>query len=197
MSRNFSCGRVRSDCGAVLAELALVFPLQLLVTMGIVQMGLLCVGHRIVQYAAFSAARAALVAEPNEQMSDATRAAQIVCATIAGRSSRGSPSDRAEIPGWGKEALNRFPFSVEKTRLKSLTVSPTTSSKAGEVTAEIEHDFELVVPVVNLVFAFGADFLNITGGAPSKDEARNRRVSERYGAVHLPIVKSYKMVRPW
>ena len=71
---------LRSCRGQALAEFAVVFPVQLLVTLGIVQLALVLVARDVVEYAAHAAARSELVGE------DPHRAASIICTPVVGTS---------------------------------------------------------------------------------------------------------------
>ncbi len=100
---------LRARGGQALAEWAVLLPLVLLLTLGIIQFSLVIIGKAVVNHAAFSAARAQLVGE------DPLLAAQIVCSPVAGTKAM-NPGDPIKIPGWGD--LPRSQFSVPKTTVK-------------------------------------------------------------------------------
>ena len=129
--------------GQAIVEFALVFPLQLLLTLGIMQLAFLMIGYSVTRYAARCAARAELVGE------DPHKAATIVCSPVTGGDTvaRGAVID---LPGWGR--LRRSDVAEAKTEVE---VIEDRSSGAKRVTVEVRHDFELIFPVVNL-FAYVA-----------------------------------------
>lgn len=133
----------RDEEGQTIVEFAIVFPLQLFVTLGILQWALLYVGQEVVAYAAFCAARAEIAGE------DPARAAQIACIPISGTSVDG---DIATLPELSTPAGNpdRAKASVVKTNAN--VIAPRGS---GIVTVQVSHNFELIVPVVNY-FPFSA-----------------------------------------
>jgi len=106
---------LRARGGQALAEWAVLLPLVLLLTLGIIQFSLVIIGKAVVNHAAFSAARAQLVGE------DPLLAAQIVCSPVAGTKAM-NPGDPIKIPGWGD--LPRSQFSVENPQtVKNFTPS--------------------------------------------------------------------------
>ena len=111
-------------------------------TLGIVQISLVLISKAVVNHAAFSATRAQLVGE------DPLLAARIVCAPVAGTKAP-SPGSPIALPGWGN--LPRSEFSVAKTTTRVL------EDDADSVTVEVTHDFQLILPVVDLLFRSGTD----------------------------------------
>lgn len=139
--------------GQALVEAALTFPLHVLVVLGILQAGLLSVGKGLTEYAAFAAARAALAepepGAPRARRLDPRKAAAIALLPaapaepgMAGRLLRGIPG-AGILADPGRLAQARARTAVEVRR-----------SKDG-VSARVTHDFPLVVPVVNRLFAWG------------------------------------------
>lgn len=185
--RNHQNGVYRRDRGAALVEFALAFPLQLLLTLGILQLGLLYIGHQVVGYSAFCAARAALVGESHE------RAAEIACAGVAGKTGVVPLGGYLWFPGIG--ILPTSAASIAKTQAVVLD----NGSLSGEVLVQVSHDFELVVPVVNRMFAFGEKFLWL--GSPKISSSSflspGGSASAKYGAPHLRIVKRCVLPAPW
>ena len=132
------CRRERS--GQALVEWAVVLPAVLLLTLGIIQFSLVVIGKTVVNHAAYAATRAQLVGE------DPLLAARIVCSPISGTHTEFTGLPIA-IPGWGD--LPRSKNSV-KTSFRVL------SDKDSSVTVEVTHDFELILPMVDLFFRSGA-----------------------------------------
>lgn len=168
---------IRGESGQAMAEFALIFPAQLMITLAIMQLSLLYVGHQVVNYSAYQAARAEMVGE------DPLKAAQIVCSAIAGRSGAGGGT--ISVPGWGK--LDRSGGAVAKTRVAGVKTFDT------KLEVTIEHDFELVIPVVNEIFAYPfKNFLQVENDGGSRSNVK------RIGGVpHLTITERCAIYRPW
>lgn len=169
------------ETGAAMVEFALVFPLQLLFTLGVMQLALLTIGHLVVHYAAFQAARAALITDASGFKTE--RAAEMVCAAVTHRSARN-----------GLYALTNL--SALKTSARILDRGDT----SHQVVVEVTHDFELIIPVVNQIFAYPyRSFLWFQGSSrlPSAEDARNRLLQAKYGSPHLRITKICILPKPW
>jgi len=132
---------VRSESGQAIAEFAIVFPILILLVLGIIQFSLMYVARGVVEYAAYAAARAELVNE------DPQRAAAFVCSSIAGPSYDAASGEAITVPGWGE--LPRSKSSSSKT---SVDVLDAAGNGSGEVTVEVTHLYELVIPVVSMLF---------------------------------------------
>jgi len=153
--------------GQALAEFAFAFPLQLFIIFAIMQLALIYVAKQVVTYASYSAARAAIVADDeNDAYARAHRSAALVCSPITGSTVAGSSYTAAElaseentiaVPGWGV-----VPRSGISNRLKTY-VGPVGYPASGEVEVTVTHYYELVFPVVNSLFAW-------LGGAGLEDE---------------------------
>lgn len=164
--------------GQALAEIAIAFPLQVALTLGILQAGHLSMGHAFTRYAAFAAARAALPEPDREAWApsekgtrkppDPVRAAQVALLPVVG-TSLAAPIPRGmlgfppvgRIPGARLLDLARQAAVREKTRV-------TVRRERARVSARVEHDFELVVPWVGGWFARwrGAPRPSGYGGVP-------------------------------
>jgi len=131
-------GDPRAERGQVLVEAAIAFPIQLLITLAIMQYCLIAVGKQVINYAAHTAARAILVGE------DPQRAAAFVCSPIAGSDCVPGMADPIYVPGWGN--LRRSRQSQLKTAATPLN-DPDDGDK--RVTAEVTHYFELTMPFVS------------------------------------------------
>ena len=153
-------GQLASRRGQALSEFAVAFPLQLLITLGIIQLSLIIVGAIVVDYAAEAAARAVLVGE------DPHQAAALVCSQIAGSTSRGAIGQGISVPGWG--VLPRSAQSLQKTHVNvtrplyvggsgPLDETQPLHADTATIEAYVHHDFELIIPVVDLLgsFVFG------------------------------------------
>lgn len=157
--RGNSAARAR-ERGAALAELALAFPVHLAAVLGIVQWGHLSVGRAFTEYAAYAAARAALV-EPASRGArrarhvDPVAAARTALLPLAGGSLRSGP-----FPA-GALAM----FDPARRAATARRARVTVSRARGRVRAAVAYDFALVVPVVNRFFAWGLRTWGASGGA--------------------------------
>ena len=108
-------GRFRSERGQALVEYAIVFPLQLVMTLAIIQLAHIFVAKQVVEYAAFCGARAKLV---NLSDDEARAAAVIPLSSVCGSSPAdgiGSPPNpdapgphlfALQLPGWGSRTMS-------------------------------------------------------------------------------------------
>ena len=104
----------KNDRGSVLLEFIIVMPVLLLLIFGTVQFALILMAKQLTQYAAFNAARAAIVYNPKDyRVPDASdgkgffsNSGPVFQAAITSLAffgfSGGKDSDKVEIPGWGK-----------------------------------------------------------------------------------------------
>ena len=128
----------RGDCdGAVMLEFIIAFPLILTLIMACMQFAHIWMGKQVVHYAAFCAARAALVCERSEWQKAGQQAAEQVCAWVVNGMTEGETDKK--IPGWGE-----IPGSGGVGRKTRVTVD-----LVGEwnVKAVVEHDFALIIPI--------------------------------------------------
>jgi hypothetical protein len=126
-------------------EFALVFPLQLFLTLGLIQFCLVLVGAVLVDHAAFRAARVALVRPPAERGVPMRRAAAITLAPVAGLHDAAGPRDDALIPGWGP--LRGSGRALDKVRARAFREDAAAGGQ--DLVAVLEFDYELVIPVVD------------------------------------------------
>ena len=173
---------ITSRSGQALVEYAIVFPLQLMLTLALIQLAHLFVAKQILDYAAFCGARAALVGLEYE---DAQKAAAIPISRIAGPSGV-SGDNPIDIPGWG--TLRGSGAAVEKTSAPygNFDVIQTQAGSAPVIRCEIEHAYELRVPVGNVVsYTLGDVFL------AAED-------LERIGGMpHVRIKAACTLPQPW
>lgn len=165
---------LRRDGGQALVEYAIVFPIQLMLTLAVIQLAHVFVAKQVLEYAAFCGARAALVGE------SPTTAACIPISSIAGTSGA-SFSDSISIPGWG--TLPRSGAAEQKT---IVNVQAITQSGSPAIRCDIEHDYELRVPIGNYVaYRVGDIFLS------AQD-------LNRIGDVpHITMKASCSLAQPW
>jgi len=142
--------------GQAIAEFAFAFPLQLLVLFAIMQLALLYVAKQVVGYASYAAARAAMVADSDaEAYERAQRAAALICSPITGPTVQGANLSAAEldamaivVPGWGPVPKSGISLGLKTHVSRLARPSP------DEVEVTLTHYYELVLPVVNHIFAW-------------------------------------------
>ncbi|HPD14547.1 MAG TPA: TadE/TadG family type IV pilus assembly protein [Planctomycetota bacterium] len=129
---------LRDQRGQVMVETAIAFPIQMLMTLAVMQFCLLAVGKQVVNYAAHAAARAALVGD------DPQRAAEIVCSPIAGSNCTGGSATPIFMPGWGN-----LPKSIQSQLKTTTSVLNPLDDGDKMVSVEVQHEFELILPFIS------------------------------------------------
>jgi len=136
--------RLGDERAQVMVETAIAFPVQLLITLAIMQFCLIAGAKQVVNYAAHAAARAALVDLDHE------RAAALVCSPIAGLPiADGGSYSPIFIPGRGN--LRRSVASQQKTTV-TIVSKPEDLTDPGDnvVKVEVIHHYELILPFVGV-----------------------------------------------
>ena len=106
-ARPFTTPRAQRAAGQVIVEYAIVFPLQLMLTLAVIQLAHIFIAKQILEYGAYCAARSALVADTStaalerEALWEARLAAAIPISRIAGDSGFQNSDELITIPGWG------------------------------------------------------------------------------------------------
>ncbi len=164
---------LKNQNGQAVVEFALIFPVQLLITLVILQVAFLYVASQVVHYAAFAAARAELVGESAEDAADA------ICTPVAGIRNLTAMGQPILYPGWGN--LDRSDISRERTSVEILTPL---SADAQFVEVTVTCNVELIFPVANKIVSWiplGSD--------------------ENYGEIdgipHVGVVCSRRLPVPW
>jgi len=167
--------RLRGERGQVVVEYAIVFPIQLLVTLAIIQIAHIFVAKSLVSYAAFCGARAALVDE------DAEDAAAIAMSGVAGTAGA-ELEENITVPGWGE--LPRSGGARLKNEVE--VIEKTDEDGIPIVTCNVAHLYQLTIPIGNyLTYQIGRAFL------PLPD------IDETYGEPHFRVTGTSTLVRPW
>jgi hypothetical protein len=175
-----------------MVEFAIVFPVQLFLTLVLLQLAHLYVGKLVVNHAAFAAVRAALVkpddATWNDWMRDEVKPAVVmVCAPITGVSDAPVTPNTITIPGWDAAAMNELARSGIADVKTRVTVSEAQDARGRwYVTADVEHDFELI-------FLSDVDLMDIWG----RYDAPGLNLAQGYNAPHLTLHESCRMPRTW
>lgn len=192
--------RGRGENGQAMVEFVIVFPLQLLFTLLTMQYALIMIARVGIDHAAYQAARSALVACQDTSKSkaqvedDAHRAASIFLIPIAGRS--GVVGLPIRFPGWG--FMDRSAAAQAKTRVEiDESIDQMRSGSRGRITATVEHDLELAIPVANLIFAGKT----ITYGGVFRALDRDRSLagtSPTYAGIpHLTLTATRFIPKTW
>jgi Flp pilus assembly protein TadG len=192
------------ESGAALIEFTVVFPVQLFITLAIMQLSLIYVGHVLVQHAAFAAARAALVQDvPSGQgmnpQSAATQAAAIVLSAISPPDADMGSASGVQGNNGGTTPINHGPsnlswqtqsggsFSLGRMQgafgLTTVTVDPGNVATPDVCVAEVTFQMPLVIPVVSRFFAQAG--------------AGGQLVGAGYNYSTLAITKDGFVPRPW
>lgn len=187
--------------GQAMVEFVLAFPIQLVLVLGIIQLSLLLIGRQVLHYAAYSAARSALVydSDPALASSSAQRAAAMVCTCIAGPSG-GETGREISVPGWGpaggSDRLRYDKQSDEKTHVDPTDVRFEETDNAGSVAVLVRHDFELLVPIAGPLFAGSSGSFGPVGGSGPANE-KTLSLWQRLGRPHLVLEERVVLPRPW
>ena len=118
-------------------EFVIAFPVVITLVMGCMQFTHIWLGRLVVHYAAYAAARAALVCEESEWQAAGKQAAEQVCAWVV-NGMTDAETDKV-IPGWGE-----IPGSGGVARKVKVTISLVDK---WNIKAEVEHDFALIMPI--------------------------------------------------
>ncbi|MBI5366661.1 MAG: pilus assembly protein [Planctomycetes bacterium] len=192
--------------GQAVLEFVITFPLWLLMTLGIMQMGLMYGAQQVVHYAALCGARAELVkGDTDEDDVDPEKAVTIACLPVAGRTMIGGMT-MPSMSGSYKDMSSTLDYVLESFIRQLMMGMKTKYTKSGDdkcVTSEVTLDFELQMPIVNRIFvywyslgAFGmteggiSDLMNLNFD--------NLVLTFLYGDVpHIKIKEKTSLPRPW
>ena len=185
--------------GAALTEFALLMPLLLGLTLGVIQLCLMAQARIVVQAAAVAAARAA-IADPQGRKLSPERAAAVACASIAGPTLpaglRAGPWEKLPGPVGISRLIRRGPASQMKTRAV-VTFRP----QKDEAEATVEHDLELIVPGVNRLFVFVHEGWRLLPGSRQRLLSGEGRESWTrtvlYGSPHVLVRGTSRLPAPW
>lgn len=98
---------IKDDRGTVLMEFVLVMPILVFMIFCIMQLAIVCMAKQLVHYAAYSAARAAIVYNPSDYSENGKFfknkgvAHQAACTVLAWLGQMPDGPDKITIPGWG------------------------------------------------------------------------------------------------
>ena len=175
--------------GVVTLEFVLAFPLILTLIMACMQFAHIWMGKQVVHYAAFCAARAALVCERSEWQGAGQQAAEQVCAWVVNGMTEGE-TDKT-IPGWGE-----IPGSGGVGRKTRVTVD-----LVGEwnVKAVVEHDFALIIPIAGPMIGWlvnpwdsGSEYAE-----QRADDTGNTGDADSIRSPHIKFVETVYLPKPY
>ena len=176
--------------GSVMLEFVIAFPLVLVLILAVIQFAHIWTARLVVHYAAYCAARSALVCDESEWKGHdkvgPKRAAELVCAWIG----LGESGTEKSIPGW-----TPIPGSAGVDGRTHVTV---TEEPDWNVMAEVEFEFPLIVPIVGRMIGTGATAMPedtpwFIGNAPNAKDSIWPSLTLKE-TVWLP--KPYKTVTP-
>jgi len=127
--------------GAVMLEFVICFPVVLMLILGAIQIAHIWLARVVVHYAAYCAARTALVSMDTEYMPAARDAAEQILSWVH----VGRESGQRDVPGWG-EIPGSGGVSADTT--VSITETP-----EWNIRAEVEYDFNLITPIMGPLMA--------------------------------------------
>lgn len=139
--------RAERCAGTVLMEFVLAFPLVLTLMLAIIQFAHIAIARQVVHYAAYMAARVALVSHWDEAPGHAREAAARICSAITLSESLVEYQQRIAAAGGDAAA-----FGAARRKTEAILSQ---HPDAWNITATVEHDFALIVPVVGAMIGRG------------------------------------------
>jgi len=196
--------RMKDDQGTVLMEFVMVMPILVFMIFGIIQLSIICMVKQVTHYAAFNAARAAIVYHPADFSdngvfySDRGVVHEAACTTLAWLGQMPGGSGRLEIPDWGPVHGSGFIHS-------QVAIDPDNSSILTDVPGvkvTVLFRFPLNIPYAGHVIAY------FHGGGKSEgvwtiDGLAPVEMVEKVAPLKLNDVpcftfrESYILPRPW
>ena len=147
-----------------MVEYAIVFPLQLFITFGVMQLALIYIAGLATDYAAFRACRAYIVGEGyyDADPGRLDRVAGLMLAPLAGGSFTGAATEEpTEIPGWG--TIHNSDMAASKVCVHRVELPGDEDN--GVITVAVEFNYQLIFPAMDMIFRIFSD----PGGAWSDE----------------------------
>ncbi len=140
----------KDERGAAMIEFAIVFPLQLFVVLGLIQLALAFGANQVVLYSAYCAARAAIPDRGEEESPLAPEQAAEKAAQVANLAITWAPLSRAtDRDAFLNDVRSRGLAQLDAS--KSLTLTKSVKDDGGAIwTNQVEHHYEMLIPGVNL-----------------------------------------------
>ncbi|RMG10449.1 MAG: pilus assembly protein [Planctomycetota bacterium] len=158
-----------AESGQVMVEFALVFPVQLFLTLCVIQFAFLAHATLVVNQAAFLGARAGAVAIADPRVSVPEAGRREAARHVALLTSGDPAFSAGAVPAQGALEWNsragRYGYSAERQREAYALLQTTTERRpAGHVVCDVTYDYVMTVPVANHAFAvFGGGGRNVGG----------------------------------
>lgn len=173
-----------NESGQALVEFVIVFPVQLLLTLAIIQLALIMNAYIVVQHAAFMGARAVAVSDVEGAKAKdqaAKRVAARYCAAIASGESSGGGGGGDQLRWEASSGNIGFSNAKQQEAYGYATVKANDEANQGYVSCNLTYDYVLWIPVANTLFATVA-------GNRAASNARGRKVfrMQRVGFVATP-----------
>lgn len=210
-SRPFSKGQ---ESGQAIAEFVLVAITFLFTILGLIQLALVLNAYTMVRYAAYNAARAAIVHHGDEEkMLDAARLSLVATAPSHGRADHPlgftenflSQQLTDQIPLFTEffEPITSVEILDNMERESGETITFDDPRDAGKaiVTVKVKHYYELVIPLVNRIFYFVYRLNRIGPGYQGQSvnqlsavtDRERRSGSLRDKEFRIPLIAHYTM----
>jgi len=173
-------------------EFVIAFPLVLTLILACMQFAHIWMGKQVVHYAAFCAARAALVCEKGEYQKAGQQAAEQVCAWVVNGMTLGEVDK--QIPVWGT-----IPGSGGVARKTRTTV---TEVDQWMVKAKVEHDFALIMPIAGpmigwLVNPWETDVSGLQYLKQRVDDSGDIGLGDSIQYAHIKFVETVYLPKPY
>lgn len=124
--------------GQALVEYAIVFPIQLMITLAIIQLAQIFVAQQVLEYAAFCGARAKLVGLSDPE---AQRAAWIPLSGVCASSAEDTTANGVTLPGWGSRTMSAALYNQLQQSIAAESNSlPAGSSAGNQIQAELSAE---------------------------------------------------------
>ncbi len=198
--------------GQAMIEFVLVFPIQLLLTLCILQYAYLAHAQLVVGHAAFMGARAAAVADDNlmegmTQQDACRREVARICAQLtSGDATGGAPGTvppngelKWQAEGGGYEV--KGPYAAEAySLLEDPIVYP--EKQDGYVSVDITFNYVMTIPVANHLFARFSRRAGGGGGGGGDEfffgtQGAYNAATIKYGSTVFPIRRAGFISTPW
>ena len=152
--RGDSANRPDLECGQTMVEFVVAFPLVLITVLAIVQLSLLAQTKLFVEYAAFNAARTAIVQPDN--LDDIAESAKLSMTPISPRVDAmaglsvvsGVFNNIADIFGDAGTLLLRYAYAKQFTDAK-IVINPSQSN--DDITVHVDYLTLLTIPLINKI----------------------------------------------
>ena len=194
--------RWRDDNGTVTMEFVLVMPILVFLIFGIIQLSLVCLARQLTHYAAYSAARTAIVHHPDDFSDNGKFHAdrgvvhEAACMVLAWLGQLPGGPDRLRIPGWGEipgSGYIRQQVSIDASRSALLT-------DVRGVKVTVQFRYPLLIPFAGQLIAYfaggGSSDWTFAGLVPS-DMASVIGGRKIGGVPYILLYDSCVLTCPW